>query len=175
MLRPLSGKVSTRCDELLSILAYEIAVAPDDASPIAVKKSKSVKEDGRPKKVKADKKTSKSRRSTDAVEKEDDGANGEADGSQVLDDEDENAQALAKAVDSDEEDDAVVDTEAAFQEGGDVGEIPKTSKKLLKSANPEDDERGVVYIGRLPRKSTNLLHVFSSNVNLECNRRFLRA
>ncbi|KAI1766582.1 hypothetical protein GGR53DRAFT_485856 [Hypoxylon sp. FL1150] len=124
--------------------------APDDASPIAAKKSRSTKEDERPKKVKAEKKTSKSRRSTDAVGKDDDGVNGEADDSQALDDEDGNAQALAKVVDSDEEDDAVVDAEVAFREGQDVGEIPQTSQKLLKSANAEDGERGVVYIGRLP-------------------------
>ncbi|KAI1781145.1 hypothetical protein F4818DRAFT_30109 [Hypoxylon cercidicola] len=125
--------------------------APDDASPIAAKKSKKTKEDGRSKKVKAtEKKASKSRRSTDGGENDDDGANGDMDNAQASDDEDENAQALAKVVDSDEEDGAVVDADVAFHEGQDVGEIPKASKKLLKSANSEDGERGVVYVGRLP-------------------------
>ncbi|XXG97038.1 hypothetical protein Hte_003332 [Hypoxylon texense] len=125
--------------------------APDDASPVAAKKSKATKEDGRSKKVKAtEKKAPKSRRSTDAGKKDDDGANDDVYDVQVSDDEDANAQALAKVVDSDEEDDAAGDTEVAFHEGQDVGEIPKASKKLLKSANAEDDEPGVVYVGRLP-------------------------
>lgn len=70
---------------------------------------------------------------------------------QSSDDERDNAQALANIVDSDEED-AVVDTSAQFQEGQDVGEIPQASKELLKSSSSEDGERGVVYVGRLPRK-----------------------
>lgn len=162
MLRLPSEKVSTRYNALLDILAYGTAPAPNDASPVAAKKSKPTKEDGRSKKVKAtEKKAPKSRRSTDGGKKGDDGADDDAYDVydvQVSDDEDENAQALAKVVDSDEEDDAAVDTEVAFHEGQDVGEIPKVSKKLLKSANSEDGERGVVYVGRLPRKLHRLLH-----------------
>ncbi|KAI0181353.1 hypothetical protein GGR52DRAFT_523917 [Hypoxylon sp. FL1284] len=125
--------------------------APDDASPVATKKSKSTKDDGRSKKIKVpEKKALKSRRSTDAAEKDGDGTDGEVNNSQVSDDEDENARALAKVVDSDEDDDPAEDDEVAFHEGQDVGEIPKTSKKLLKSANSEDGERAVVYVGRLP-------------------------
>ncbi|KAI1397789.1 hypothetical protein F4819DRAFT_64619 [Hypoxylon fuscum] len=126
--------------------------APDDASPIATKKSKSIKES---KKVKAtDKqvtktKASKSRRAA-PVNEDEDSANDEDEDAEVSDDEDTNTQALAKIVDSDDEDEALVDADVAFQEGQDVGKIPDASKKLLKSSKSGDGERGVVYIGRIP-------------------------
>ncbi|OTB04136.1 hypothetical protein M426DRAFT_320983 [Hypoxylon sp. CI-4A] len=126
--------------------------APDDASPVAVKKSKPAKTDGLLK-AKTDRstetKTSKKQRSTKAAEKEDTKVPSEDEDAQSSEDEQDNAQALAKIVDSDDED-AVVDTDIAFQEGQDVGEIPKASKDLLKSSKSGDGEPGVVYIGRLP-------------------------
>ncbi len=75
---------------------------------------------------------------------------------QSSDNEQDDAQALAKVYDSDDDsEDAVTDGDVTFQEGQDVGEIPKESAKLLKSAKSEDSERGVVYVGRLPRKYIN--------------------
>ncbi|KAI2468242.1 hypothetical protein F4781DRAFT_274968 [Annulohypoxylon bovei var. microspora] len=129
--------------------------APDDASPIAAKKSKPTKQDGRSKKVKASQptetKTSKSTRSTKVSKKDEEEVNGEDEDAQSSDDEKDNAKALAKIVDSDDEDAVVdADADAAFQEGQDVGKIPKESKELLKSSKSEDGEDGVVYIGRLP-------------------------
>ncbi|OTA96706.1 hypothetical protein M434DRAFT_392643 [Hypoxylon sp. CO27-5] len=127
--------------------------AADDASPIAAKKSKSTKDEGRLKKTKADRSTetknSKSSRSTKVSKKDEEDVNSEDDNAQFSDDEQDNAKALARIVDSDDED-AVVDADAEFQEGQDVGKIPKESKELLKSSKSGGDERGVVYIGRLP-------------------------
>ncbi|KAI1388748.1 uncharacterized protein F4822DRAFT_403741 [Hypoxylon trugodes] len=128
--------------------------AAEDASPVAAKKSKPTKDDTRSKKAKADRSTetrpTKSARSKKVSEKVEEEANGEDEDAQPPNDEQDNAQALAKIIDSDDEDEAVVDADVIFQEGQDVGEIPQTSKKLLKSSKSEDDERGVVYVGRLP-------------------------
>ncbi|KAI0882506.1 uncharacterized protein GGS22DRAFT_169618 [Annulohypoxylon maeteangense] len=127
--------------------------AADDASPVAAKKSKPVKDDSRSKKVKANRSTEtkppKSSRSAKVNKKDEETVESEDGDAQSSDDEKDNAKALAKIVDSDDED-AVVDTDAAFKEGQDVGEIPKESKELLKSSKSGDDEHGVVYIGRLP-------------------------
>lgn len=133
-------------------------IAAEDASPVAAKKSKPTKDDTRSKKAEADRSTetkpTKSARSKKVSEKVEEEANGEDEDAQPPDDEQDNAQALAKIIDSDDEDEAVVDADVTFQEGQDVGEIPQTFKKLLKSSKSEDDERGVVYVGRLPREST---------------------
>ncbi|KAI0843441.1 hypothetical protein F5Y06DRAFT_254943 [Hypoxylon sp. FL0890] len=127
--------------------------AADDASPVAAKKSKPTKDDVRSKKAKTDRstetKTSKSLRSTKLNKNDEEEVNSEDDDAQLSDDEQDNAKALAKVVDSDDED-AIVDAEAVFQEGQDVGRIPKESKELLKSSKSEESESGVVYIGRLP-------------------------
>ncbi|KAI1107344.1 hypothetical protein F4804DRAFT_297655 [Jackrogersella minutella] len=128
--------------------------APDDASPVAAKKSKPIKDSSRSKKAKADRSTetnaSKSSRSAKVTKKIEDEINNEEEDAKVSDDEQDEAKALANIVDSDDEEEAVADTDVAFQEGQDVGEIPKESKKLLKSSKSEDNEHGVVYIGRLP-------------------------
>ncbi|KAI1418124.1 hypothetical protein F5Y13DRAFT_35802 [Hypoxylon sp. FL1857] len=127
--------------------------AAEDASPVAAKKSKSSKDDGRSKKAKTDlsteTKTSKSARSTKVSKKAEEEVNSEDDDAQSSDDEQDNAKALAKVVDSDDED-AIADADDVFQEGQDVGTIPKESKELLKSSKSSQGERGVVYIGRLP-------------------------
>ncbi|KAI2779204.1 hypothetical protein F4815DRAFT_474494 [Daldinia loculata] len=124
--------------------------AADDASPIAAKKSKSIKEDSQLKKGKTDRSVkAKLSKSAKENKKDESEVANEDETLQSSDDERDNAQALANIVDSDEED-AVVDTSAQFQEGQDVGEIPQASKELLKSSSSEDGERGVVYVGRLP-------------------------
>ncbi|KAI1460866.1 hypothetical protein F4805DRAFT_415889 [Annulohypoxylon moriforme] len=126
--------------------------AADDASPIAAKKSKPTKDDSHSKKVKANRstetKTSKSSKSTKVSKKAEENVDSEDDNAQSSDDEKDNAKALAKIVDSDDED-AIADVDATFQEGQDVGEIPKESKELLKSSKSNGDH-GVVYVGRLP-------------------------
>ncbi|KAI1799301.1 hypothetical protein F4811DRAFT_544494 [Daldinia bambusicola] len=128
--------------------------AADDASPIATKKSKATKDETQLKSPKADRavkaKISKSAKESkkDKIEAKSEVDN-EEETLQSSDDENGDAQALAKIVDSDDED-AVADTSVQFHEGQDVGEIPKASKELLKSSNPEDGERSVVYVGRLP-------------------------
>ncbi|KAI1210435.1 uncharacterized protein F4807DRAFT_66090 [Annulohypoxylon truncatum] len=126
--------------------------AADDASPIAAKKSKPTQDDSRSKKVKASRltetKAAKSSRDT-KVSKDEDKADTEDENAQSSDEEKDNAKALAKIVDSDDED-ALVDADATFREGQDVGKIPKESKELLKSSKSGDGDHGVVYIGRLP-------------------------
>lgn len=107
------------------------------------------------------------------MNEDEDSANDEDEDAEVSDDEDTNTQALAKIVDSDDEDEALVDADVAFQEGQDVGKIPDASKKLLKSSKSGDGERGVVYIGRIPRKSINLLSP-ETDTNAEDDRWFLR-
>ncbi|KAI0130869.1 hypothetical protein F4814DRAFT_404033 [Daldinia grandis] len=127
--------------------------AADDASPIAAKKSKPIKDDSQPKKAKTDrsvktklsKSVKESKKDESKVENEDEALQSSGDEG----DEGDDAQALANAVDSDEED-ATVDISAQFQEGQDVGEIPQASKELLKSTSSGDGERAVVYVGRLP-------------------------
>ncbi|KAI0378293.1 hypothetical protein F5Y04DRAFT_262346 [Hypomontagnella monticulosa] len=128
--------------------------AADDASPVAAKKPRATKNDVRSTKVKASDDRSKKAKTTKAVRskevaEDDEEVNNEDDGAQISD-EDDNARALAKVVDSGDEDEDVVDADVAFQEGQDVGEIPKKSKQLLKSSKSGDGDRGVVYIGRLP-------------------------
>ncbi|KAI0852104.1 hypothetical protein F5Y00DRAFT_228661 [Daldinia vernicosa] len=124
--------------------------AADDASPIATKKSKSIKDDSQLKKAKTDRSVkTKLSKSAKESKKDDSEVANEDETLQSSDDERDDAQALANVVDSDEED-AIVDTSAQFQEGQDVGEIPQASKELLKSSSSEDGERGVVYVGRLP-------------------------
>ncbi|KAI1093772.1 hypothetical protein F5B19DRAFT_104071 [Rostrohypoxylon terebratum] len=127
--------------------------AADDASPVATKKPKPTKDNSHSKKVIAsqptEKKASKSSRATKVSKKDEDKVDSEEDDAQSSEDEEDNAKALAKIVDSDDED-AVVDADASFQEGQDVGEIPKESKELLKSSKSGNGEHGIVYIGRLP-------------------------
>ncbi|KAF3070921.1 hypothetical protein GL218_00410 [Daldinia childiae] len=124
--------------------------AADDESPIAAKKTKSIKDDSKLKKAKTGRSVkTKLSKSTKESEKDESEVANEDETLLSSDDERDNAQALANIVDSDEED-AMVDTSAQFQEGQDVGEIPQASKELLKSSSSKDGERGVVYVGRLP-------------------------
>ncbi|KAI2631920.1 hypothetical protein GGR54DRAFT_6517 [Hypoxylon sp. NC1633] len=129
--------------------------ATDDASPVAVKKSRPVNEGGRLKKTKAssdqtsDKKTSKSARSAAPKKKDEDEDITEDADAQISGEEQDDTQALAKIVDSDDED-PVVDPDVDYQEGQDLGLIPTSAKKMLKSSKSEDGEPGVIYVGHLP-------------------------
>ncbi|KAK6955824.1 hypothetical protein Daesc_003468 [Daldinia eschscholtzii] len=124
--------------------------AADDSSPVAAKKSKSTKDESQLKNAKADRSVkTKISKSVKESKKDKSEAENEDETLQSSDNERDDAQALANIVDSDDED-AAADTSVQFQEGQDVGEIPKASKDLLKPSNSVDGERGVVYVGRLP-------------------------
>ncbi|KAI1167219.1 hypothetical protein F5B18DRAFT_602477 [Nemania serpens] len=111
------------------------AAANDDASPIAPKK---LKEDVQPKKTKIS--ASKTRRKEEEPTLNDDeGQGSEAEG-------DDEAQALAKVVDSDAEAD-----DAGPDEDIQDFELPEVSKDITKTSESDDSEPGVVYIGRVPR------------------------
>ncbi|KAI0542114.1 hypothetical protein GGR58DRAFT_454032 [Xylaria digitata] len=110
------------------------AAAHDDASPIATKK---VKEDVQPKKTKRSSSTTKRKEEKPAPDDDE---------NQVSEDDNDEAQALAKIVDSDAEaDDAGPDEEIKDLE------LPKVSSQVAKASNSDDEEPGVVYIGRIPR------------------------
>ncbi|KAI1506541.1 hypothetical protein F5X99DRAFT_364607 [Biscogniauxia marginata] len=114
--------------------------AVEDASPVVSKKSKATKEDGRSK-------TSKSSRSATMDEKAQRDAKSDDEFSGVSDDEKDEAYALAKVIDSGDEEDVAVDTADAFQEGQDVGKVPDVSEQLSK---PKDGKAGIIYVGRIP-------------------------
>ncbi|KAI0974964.1 hypothetical protein F4678DRAFT_458079 [Xylaria arbuscula] len=114
------------------------AAANDDASPIATKK---VKEDVQPKKTTRSASIKKRKEASPEVVDDEDQAS-----------ENDEALALAKIVDSDDEaveeedaDDATPDEEIKDLE------LPKVSKKVKKASESENGEPGVVYIGRIPR------------------------
>ncbi|RWA11553.1 hypothetical protein EKO27_g3534 [Xylaria grammica] len=110
------------------------APANDDASPIATKK---VKEDVQPKKTK---------RSSSKAKREEEKPALDDDENQVSEDDNDEAQALAKIVDSDAEaDDAGPDEEIKDLE------LPKVSKQVVNASDSGDSEPGVLYIGRIPR------------------------
>ncbi|KAI1428802.1 hypothetical protein F5Y12DRAFT_730061 [Xylaria sp. FL1777] len=107
------------------------AAANDDSSPIATKK---VKEDVQPKKIKRSASITK-RKEKPALDDDE---------SRVS--EDDEALALAKIVDSDDEEDNTTP-------GEDIKDLdlPKVSKQVTKASKSDDSEPGVVYIGRIPR------------------------
>ncbi|KAI0205470.1 RNA-binding domain-containing protein [Astrocystis sublimbata] len=114
------------------------AAAAEDASPIAPKK---LKEDVQAKKSKREKRAA----SAAEPEAEEEQPVAEDDEDQAPEGEDE-AETLAKVVDSDaEEEDASPDEDITDLK------IPEASKDLVKSSQSKHGETGVVYIGRLPR------------------------
>ncbi|KAI0872454.1 RNA-binding domain-containing protein [Hypoxylon argillaceum] len=111
------------------------AAANDDASPIAPKK---LKEDAHPKKTKRSASLKQQKEEKPAVDDDENQAS-EAEG-------DDEAQALAKVVDSDAEpDDASPDEEIKDLE------LPKVPTDVVKASETDDTEPGVVYIGRIPK------------------------
>ncbi|KAI0479266.1 hypothetical protein GGR56DRAFT_634182 [Xylariaceae sp. FL0804] len=111
--------------------------AVEDTSPIAIKKSKSTKGQGRP--------TSSKSAQTSASNKKAQRSIGEEDSQASAEDED-HAQALAQILDSGEEDDAPTDTETAQE----LSRPPNASTELAKASKSDGNEPGVVYIGRIP-------------------------
>ncbi|KAI1117504.1 RNA-binding domain-containing protein [Nemania sp. NC0429] len=117
------------------------AAANDDASPIAPKK---LKEDLPIEKPQKTQKTQTSASATRRKKAEPISNDDESQGSE--DEGDDEAQALAKVIDSDAEaDDAGPDEEIQDFE------LPEVSKDVVKASEPDDSEPGVLYIGRIPR------------------------
>ncbi|KAF2964025.1 hypothetical protein GQX73_g9546 [Xylaria multiplex] len=110
------------------------AAAQDDASPIAKKK------------VKEDVQTKKTKRSSSSTKRKEEKPALDDDENQVSEDDNDEAQALAKIIDSDAEaDDASPDEEIKDLEP------PKVPSQVAKASDSNDDEPGVVYVGRIPR------------------------
>ncbi|KAI3327919.1 RNA-binding domain-containing protein [Xylariaceae sp. AK1471] len=133
---------ATKAPSAVKASSKRKAAVNEDASPIAPKK---VKEDIQPKKAKRSASTSKSKKKQPTIVDDED---------QASEDEDKNqpsvgdveAQALAKIIDSDAEED---DT-SPNEEAQDL-ELPKVPEKVTKPSESDDSEPGVVYIGRIPR------------------------
>ncbi|RYP68733.1 hypothetical protein DL769_005454 [Monosporascus sp. CRB-8-3] len=140
--------------------------AADDASPVAAKKAKPVKETQAkspeksnngllPSKKSAVPKSTKpsKEKKIDAQSKDDEEPEAVPadDDHPFSDDEDDETKTLAEAVDSDEEDGVVdAESEALFKPGQDVGKAPKPSKASKEAAAASNGETGVLYIGRIP-------------------------
>lgn len=117
--------------------------APEDASPVSLKKQKSVKKtvEAKPKPAPKGKKPVKAKE----VEVEEtlevaDESESEAEGKEV--------QTLITELDSEDED--VTTGESLFKEGQDVGEVPDVKSQIQKASQDSDGESGVLYIGRIP-------------------------
>ncbi|KAK4155111.1 hypothetical protein C8A00DRAFT_13851 [Chaetomidium leptoderma] len=135
--------------------------APEDASPVAVKKQKPVKdavskkaaapaeEKAAPKKsaLKKEKKSPKAKKAAEPEEEQDSDVSPEAEQEEVDDD----TKALVQALDSGDEDEAEAEAEtqvSTYKKGQDVGKAPK-AKKATKSAGSSGTP-GVMYLARLP-------------------------
>ncbi|RYP15003.1 hypothetical protein DL765_006000 [Monosporascus sp. GIB2] len=140
--------------------------AADDASPVAAKKAKPVKETQGKKPTESKNGLLPSKKSTvlkptkPSKEKKIDTQSGDDEEPEAVladddhpfsDDEDDEAKTLAEAVDGDEED-GVVDpeSEVPFKPGQDVGKAPKPSKASKEAAGASNGETGVLYVGRIP-------------------------
>ncbi|RYO78903.1 hypothetical protein DL766_003001 [Monosporascus sp. MC13-8B] len=140
--------------------------AVDDASPVAAKKAKPVKETQgkRPTESKngllPSKKSTVPKPTKPSKEKKIDTQSGDNEEPEAVladddhpfsDDEDDEAKTLAEAVDGDEEDGAVdAESEVRFRSGQDVGKAPKPSKASKEAAGASNGETGVLYVGRIP-------------------------
>ncbi|KAF4469426.1 RNA binding [Fusarium albosuccineum] len=125
--------------------------AAEDASPVSLKKQKSVKKTTvtsksvekpaqKPKKSKAVEEVKVVEEET-TLDVSDENSESEAE-------EGKEVQALVEELDSGDED--VTEGDAVFEAGQDVGKIPKVSKAVKKAAQAADEEAGVIYIGRIP-------------------------
>ncbi|KAI0453170.1 RNA-binding domain-containing protein [Xylaria acuta] len=112
------------------------AAANDDASPIAPKKLKEDVQSKKPKNAKRSASIAERKKEQPIIDDEE---------NQASEGEDE-AQALAKIVDSDAEEDVAGPDEEIKEL-----ELPKVSKDVVKASESDDSEPGVVYIGRIPR------------------------
>ncbi|KAK7419455.1 nucleolar protein [Neonectria magnoliae] len=127
--------------------------APEDASPVSLKKQRPVKKvAAEPKPAKKPvQKAKKAKPVEEEVEEkveEEDATIEVPDASSGDEEEGKKAQALAIELDSGDED--MTEGDNAFEAGQDVGKIPKVSKQIQQAAKGSDGETGVLYIGRVP-------------------------
>ncbi|KAF4451380.1 hypothetical protein F53441_5646 [Fusarium austroafricanum] len=126
--------------------------APEDASPVSLKKQKSVKKTTattktatkpaqKPKKSKPVEEVKVVEEETTTLDIPDESDESEAE-------EGKEVQAIVKELDSGDED--ITEGDSNFKPGQDVGKIPKVSKGVQKAAKASDEEAGVIYIGRIP-------------------------
>ncbi|KAL4732606.1 nucleolar protein [Fusarium chlamydosporum] len=126
--------------------------APEDASPVSLKKQKSVKKTTVTTKS-AEKPAQKSKKSKPVEEvkvvEEESTTLDIPDESESEAEEGKEVQAIVDELDSGDE--AITEGDAGFKTGQDVGKIPKISKEVQKAAKAKSDEdSGVIYIGRVP-------------------------
>ncbi|KAJ4326697.1 nucleolar protein [Fusarium piperis] len=127
--------------------------AAEDASPVSLKKQRSVKKVTVTEKP-AEKPARKSKKSkpveeVEVVEEEetttldipDESSESEAEESSEV-------KAIVEELDSGDED--ITEGDAVFKPGQDVGKIPEVSKEVQKAAEGADEDSGVIYIGRIP-------------------------
>ncbi|KAJ4267306.1 nucleolar protein [Fusarium torreyae] len=125
--------------------------APEDASPVSLKKQKSVKKTTVTTKPAA-KPAQKSKKSKPVEEvkvvEEETTTLDIPDESESEAEEGKEVQAIVEELDSGDED--ITEGDASFKAGQDVGKIPKVSKDVEKAAKASNEDAGVIYIGRIP-------------------------
>lgn len=120
-----------------------LCLAAEESSPVSLKKQK-------PAKTAADTKTAakESKPKTTKAAKKEVVAEPEAEEDEPAEEQNDDALVLATELDSEDEDEAEGVT--LFEEGQDVGKVPKVSKEVKAAAESSEGESGVVYIGRIP-------------------------
>ncbi|GKU04152.1 ribosomal biogenesis protein gar2 [Fusarium langsethiae] len=125
--------------------------APADASPVSLKKQKSVKKTAVTTKA-AEKPAQKSKKSKPVEEvkvvEEESTTLEVPDESESEAEEGKEVQAIVKELDSGDED--MTEGDSSFKPGQDVGKIPNVSKDVQKAAKASNEDAGVIYIGRIP-------------------------
>ncbi len=121
--------------------------AAEESSPVSLKKQKPVK-------TAADTKTSAKESKPKAAKKEAAAkkevvAEPEAE-EESAEEQNDDALVLATELDSDDDDEDEAEGVTLFEEGQDVGKVPKVSKEIKAAAESASGESGVVYIGRIP-------------------------
>ncbi|KPM45808.1 hypothetical protein AK830_g740 [Neonectria ditissima] len=123
--------------------------APEDASPVSLKKQRSVKKvAAEPKPAKKPAQKAKKAKPVEEKVEEEDATIEVPDVSSGDEEEGKEVQILATELDSGDED--MTEGDNAFETGQDVGTIPKVSKQVQQAAKGSDGETGVLYIGRIP-------------------------
>jgi nucleolar protein 15 len=125
--------------------------APEESSPVSLKKQKSVKKTTVTTKTAA-KPAQKSKKSKPVEEvkvvEEETTTLDIPDEPESEAEEGKEVQAIVKELDSGDED--ITEGDASFQPGQDVGKIPEVSKDVQKATKGYKPEPGVIYIGRIP-------------------------
>lgn len=129
-----------------------VDASPEDASPVSLKKQKSVKKTTVVTKV-ADKPATKAKgKKSKPVEEvkviEEETTIDIPDESSESEDEGKEVHALAEEVDSGDED--ITEGDELFKTGQDVGKVPEVSSEVQKASQAPRGETGVIYIGRIP-------------------------